>query len=391
MRRPGLTGDIWPDKLQEKLLQAALLPAEDSAMAWREVRARIDVDHLPGELHRIMPLLSKALPAAGIDDRDLARLKGVYQFSWYRNTMMFKDAEELLGRLADASIPTMLLRGAAIVTAHRAYLGTRPMNDIDMLVPEAALDTARQVAEGAGWPPLVAAQPLERRLAAAPVRNSNGRLIRIHWQPSPNLALPHATWDRIWQRAERVRFGSLDTYVPSSADHLLHACVDGARANSGASLRWITDAMALLASPRTISWNVVVEEARRLRVTSLMYETLLYLQEGLRVEVPRHAFEALEATYTTRRDRLAHRLSLTTTPRVPSAAEVIGRFTRLTADRGMLSAAAAAPDFLTSTLDVNRRRDVPAVALKKLARGAISPNAPASALSEVGAGRRGPL
>jgi hypothetical protein len=279
MRRPGLTGDIWPNRLQEKLLQAALLPAEDSAAAWLEVRKRIDVDHLPGELHRIMPLLSKALPAAGIDDRDLARLKGVYQFSWYRNTMLFRDAGELLGRLADTRIPTMLLRGAAIATAHRADIGTRPMNDIDVLVPEAALEATRQIAEGAGWHPVVAAQPLERRLASAPVRNSDGRLIRLHWQATPNLALPNATWDRIWERAESVRFGSSDMCVPSSADHLIQTCVDGARANSGASLRWITDAMALLAtSPRPLRWDVVVEEARRLRVTLLMSETLLYLK-----------------------------------------------------------------------------------------------------------------
>jgi hypothetical protein len=265
------------------------------------------------------------------------------------------------------------------------------MNDIDVLVPDAALGLARYVAEGAGWHPLVATKPLERRLAAAPVRNVNGRLIRFHWQPTPNLALPHTTWDRIWQRAEPVRIGSLDTYVPGSADHLLHACVDGVRANSGASLRWITDAIALLAgSPHSISWDVVVKEARRLRVTALMSETLLYLKETFRVEVPGHTFEALDATYTTRRDRLAHRLSLTTTPRVPSAAEVIGHFTRLTADRSILRAAAAAPDFLAITLDVNRRRQVPVAVLKKLAHGAISPKAPLAALSEVGAGRSGP-
>ena len=68
MRRAGFTGDIWPDEIQELLLRAALLPGDAGVAAWAAVRPRIDVDHLPGELHRLMPLLSKALTAGGVDD-----------------------------------------------------------------------------------------------------------------------------------------------------------------------------------------------------------------------------------------------------------------------------------------------------------------------------------
>jgi hypothetical protein len=33
MRRAGLTGDVWPDEIQELLLQAALLPGDAGAAA----------------------------------------------------------------------------------------------------------------------------------------------------------------------------------------------------------------------------------------------------------------------------------------------------------------------------------------------------------------------
>ena len=105
MRRSGFTGDIWPDDVQQLLLQAALLPGVRGLGAWDAVRPRIDVDHLPGELHRLMPLLSRALTTSGVADPDLQRLKGVYQFSWYRNTMLFTDASGLVRRLNDAGIP----------------------------------------------------------------------------------------------------------------------------------------------------------------------------------------------------------------------------------------------------------------------------------------------
>ncbi len=391
MRRPGLTGDIWPDEIQQLLLQAALLSSERGMAAWSDVRPRVDIDHLPGELHRLMPLLSKALTARGLDDPDLRRLKGVYQFSWYRNIMLVTDAAGLLRELKAAAIDTMLLRGAAIAITYPDDAGIRAMNDMDIFVPADDLDRARRVAEAAGWQPLVSAQPLERRIAAAPVRNSSGRVIRLHWQPSPNLSLPRVTWDGLWQRAVPVRVGDTDTCIPSAADHLVHACVDGARANSGASLRWVADAMALLTAPAAeLNWDVVVSEARRLRVSLLISEAFRYLREALDAEVPPAALAALMNTSTTLRDRLAHRLSLTTTPRAASAAEIVGRFTRITADMPVLHAAATAPEFFATVLEVEHRRHLPVAALRKVARAARSPNPPLASFSRAGAAPTNP-
>jgi hypothetical protein len=384
MRSPGLTGDIWPDEIQELLLQAALLPGDRGEAAWASVRPRIDVDHLPGELHRLMPLLWKALSDRGADHPDLARLKGVYQYGWYRNTMLLTDAAALLGELSTATIPTMLLRGAAIGVAYRGDVAARPMNDVDILVPETDLERARDVAALAGWRPLDRSRPLERRLAAAPVRNSSGRVVRLHWQPSPHLALSGGLWDGVWQRARQVQFHGREAFVPSAADHLVHVCADGARANSGSSLRWITDATALLTTPGTqVDWDVVVSEARRLHFTLLMSEALRYLTEALDAEVPQPVFAALGASPVTSRERVAHRLSVTTTPRVPSAAEILGRFARLTADRQMLDTAAAAPEFLATVLEVQRHQ-LPVAILKKITRVIISPSPPLASLSTTG-------
>ncbi len=385
MRRPGFPGDIWPDEIQEMLLQAALRGDGRGSAAWSAVRPRIDVDLLPGELHRLMPLLSKTLTSSGVDDPDLARLKGVYQFSWYRNTMLFTEAAELLRRLSAVGIPTMVLRGAAIAIGYHRDAGTRAMNDMDVLVPPADLDRARSVARSVGWLP-VATQPLERQIAAAPVRNSRGRLVRLHWLPSANLSMPGSPWDELWQRGATVRVRDTATLIPSAADHLVHACVDGARANSGSSLRWIADAMAILSVPAAqLNWEVVVAEARRLRVSLLLSDTLRYLQQTLDATVPPSALAALRKTPTNYRDRLGHGLSLHTTPRVASLAEVMGRFVRLTADMTVFQAVDALPDFATTVLNVEPGRTLPLVALKKVVRATLSPRPPLASLSKAGA------
>jgi hypothetical protein len=387
MRRPGFTGDIWPDEIQELLLWAALLPGDGGAAAWAAVRPRIDVDHLPGELHRLMPPLSKALAASGIDDPDLPRLKGVYQFSWYRNQLLFADATALLGGLEATGVATMLLRGAAMTVAYHGDEGVRPMHDLDLLVPEQSVGRARRVADSYGWRPVPGSAPFERREAAAALRNNQGRLVRLHWQPSRNLSLPAAAWEPMWRRARGVTFRGVTTRVPGPADHLVHACIDGARANSGSMVRWIVDGTVLLRAAPDLDWDVVVAEARRHHASLVVGDALRYLALAFELQVPGTALHALAATSTTRRERLAHRLSLTTTPRVASAAEVLGRFTRLTAGLPLPRALATAPAFLQALLGVERRRDLPAAAARKAFQAVVSPAPPAASLSQPGRSR----
>jgi hypothetical protein len=384
MKRAGFAGDIWPDEIQELLLRAALLPGDAGVAAWAAVRPRIDVDHLPGELHRLMPLLSKALTAGGVDDPELPRLKGVYQFTWYRSQLLFTDGAALVGRLAAAGVSTLLLRGAAMAVAYHGDAGVRPMNDVDVLVREAELGCARRVAEAEGWRPVAGSERFERREAAAVLRNDQGRVVRLHWQPSRNLSLPDAAWEPMWQRAVEVTFHHTLARVPSAADHLVLACIDGARANSGSSLRWITDVTVLLRSVPNLNWDIVLSEARRHRVALLVSEALRYLVQALDVKVPQPVVEALAATPTTLRGRLAHRLSLTTTPRVASAAEVLGRFTRLTADLPLWRVLTAAPGFLEAMLGVERRRDLPAATVRKAVQAVVSPAPPMASLSIAG-------
>jgi hypothetical protein len=385
MRRAGFTGDIWPDEIQELLLRAALLPGDAGASAWAAVRPRIDIDHLPGELHRLMPPLSKALTTQGVSDPELPRLKGVYQFSWYRNQLLFADGAALVGALEAAGVVTMLLRGAAMAVAyHGGDAGVRPMNDLDMLVRPGEIGRARRTAEAEGWRPVTGSESLERREKAAALRNDEGRVVRLHWEPSRNVLLPAAAWEPMWQRAADVTFHHTATRVPSAADHLVLACIDGARANSGSSLRWITDVIVLLRAAPDLDWDVVVSQARSHRVSLLVGEALRYLVEVLHAEVPRDAVGRLAATPTRPRERLAHRLSLTTSPRVASAAEVLGRFIRLTADLPLPRAAATAPAFFEAMLGVQRHRDLPVAAARKAVRAVVSPNPPLASLSTAG-------
>ncbi len=116
----------------------------------------------------------------------------------------------------------------------------------------------------------------------------------------------------------------------------------------------------------------------------LVGEALRYLAQVVAATVPSEVIGALAATPTTPRERLAHRLSLTTTPRVASAAELLGRFTRLTADLPLWRALAAAPGFLQAMVGVEHRRELPVAVARKAIRAIVSPAPPLASLSTAG-------
>jgi hypothetical protein len=149
-------------------------------------------------------------------------------------------------------------------------------------------------------------------------------------------------------------------------------------------LRWITDATVLLRSAPDLDWEVVVGQARRNRVSLLIAEALRYLADVFGADIPSGPIEALSTTPTTARDRIAHRLSLRTSPGLPSAAELLGRFTRLTADLPLPAAVGAMPAFLQTTLGVPRRRDVPIAIARKAIQAVASPARPVAELSKAG-------
>jgi Uncharacterised nucleotidyltransferase len=384
MRQAGFTGSIWPDDVEEQLLRAALLPGARGRQAWLAVRPLIDTDEMPGELHRLMPMLWRSLSHLGLGDPELPRLKGVYQYTWYRNQMLFEDGAQLVNALETAGIATMLLRGGAVTVAYYAGdAGLRPMNDLDVLVPAASFGEAGRVALDEDWHPVDTAKRRDRRERALTLENAAGRRLRLHTAPTTDLTLPDADWNAIWSRTRPVELRDRATRVPGAADHLVHACADGAHGNSGASLRWITDTTALLTSTPDIDWDLVISLARRHHLSLPLQQVLRYLAAKLEVGVPSEVLIELASSPRTARERIAHKMTLVDTAVAP-VCEVIGRYLRITADQPIVEVIAVAPRYVHDQLGVERGREIPAEVVRALVRKRKSTEGPASSVAPAG-------
>jgi len=108
-------GNYLPTPDQELLLRASLLSGPAAAKAWSELRPRFDLDGSDAGSQRLFPLLYRNLRRLGIGDPWWPKLKRMYLHTWFRNSGRFHHAGLLLDHLAGAGIPTLLLKGAALV------------------------------------------------------------------------------------------------------------------------------------------------------------------------------------------------------------------------------------------------------------------------------------
>lgn len=362
MKRSGLHGDFWPTPIQEALLRVALLP--DGAELWREHRPQIDVDHLPGELHRLLPLVARTLADAGLDDQDLPRLRGVRQYTWYRNQRLFADAAAVVEALHRAGIDVTLLRGAATVLRARGDVGLRPMNDLDLLVRESDREAAGRNLRADGWRAEAAPGPRRALDAAEAYTNGEGRRLVVHWRPTRNLPGDPVWWS---SSGPEVQLASTPVATLDGTAHLVQVIVDGARALSGSTLRWIVDATALLRA-EPVDGPHLVDVTDRLGIGPHLADALDYVGNTFAAPVPNGLVERLRGgRRPTRRERWAHHLSGTEVPRLGRLPELAGRQLRLTAHDPPAAVLASLPSFVQGVLGVDRPAAVPAVLARKAA------------------------
>jgi len=100
------------------------------------------------------PLLYAALreqpwaPAPLLDDLRSATMRNAS-----RNTLLLAELEAVLAALAAASIPALVLKGAALVYRVYGNIALRPMVDLDLLLPRADLPAALDLLAAAGYHP----------------------------------------------------------------------------------------------------------------------------------------------------------------------------------------------------------------------------------------------
>ncbi len=377
MKRAGYLGACWPDPLTESLLRAAVLPPAPAADAWRALRPELVLDDLwDAEIHRLLPQVHANLRAAGVDDPDLQRLKGLRRRTWYDNQITLRKVRPALDVLAAEGIPVLFLKGVPLGLLHYGDLGLRPMADVDVLVPWADAPRALEALHATGWADVGgrSTADLFRRFHGSGLVHPDGGSLDVHWHLGTPLLLPDdeaTSTDDFWAAA--IPFVAaeqgIDGVTLCPTDMLLHVIAHGLWAGSASTVRWVADARVVIADGVAIDWDRLRDQAIRRRVAPLIGDALRYLAAVVDAPIPSSVIADLRAARSTARERRLLRALAGPT----EGPAVLGgllhlrsywAYTRL--KWPPMRAARELPDFVADLWGLDHAREVPAAAVRRV-------------------------
>lgn len=290
------TPGTWrPTALQELLLDAALGDRERAAAAFAEWVAATGFDDVDGGSFRVLPLVATRFEELGITGSWSAHLRGVLRRSWYENHVMLHATLPAIDELQRAGIDVVVLKGGALGVLAYPGIGSRPMDDLDVLVPEGRAVDALRVLLRAGWrldPEAVPAavcrgdlpESFRRLRHSIGMHGPAGFDVDLHW---------HAAYAWCWLGADRDLWATTRSFelhgrslrALSASDELIVDCVHGLRANRVPPIRWVTDAMMVLRS-EPLAWDALVRRARDLRVEPHLGLAFEYLRARFAAPIP---------------------------------------------------------------------------------------------------------
>jgi putative nucleotidyltransferase-like protein len=297
---------FWPTADEQLLLRAALDNGKEAAHAWAAWRRTTSLDDASRECHDILPLAYRNLSLEA--DPDFERIRGAYRMSWSRNQLLFRSAAATLTALQDAGIQTLVLKGAALVALHYKDVGVRPMSDVDILVPLGKAPDAMSILQGLGLSPNHE-RPEDQigvhhsELFAAGACNQ----IDLHWFSLWQSARD----DDFWTGAVELKVGGVGTLGLCPADQLLHVSAHGTGIDPSPRVRWLADAMTVIASSGSeFDWDRFVSVAETMRLAPVAADALNCLKDCVGAAIPEGLIERLRQTPTTRWERRARRAAL---------------------------------------------------------------------------------
>ena len=190
--------------------------------------------------------------------------------------------------LSAASIPFLVLKGAALADTVYPAPALRHSHDIDVLVHTHDWDRSAAAVRSAGF----IAAPSH----PGPVRflHACGLPLELHVGV---CRLPHYTAPlaEIWDRATRSRSGAAYVSALGAADHLVHVLGQASCYGSRDTLTWVCNVWYLISRTAEIDWDVILRTAGQSAAALALAGLIEFLAVQLRAPVPGFVLDGLSA------------------------------------------------------------------------------------------------
>jgi hypothetical protein len=362
-----VSGGSWrPTVTQELLLDATVGDAAGAATAFARWRDAQDLAAIDDGSARLLPLLVPRAHLFPADDPAWPVIRGCYRRAYFHGQMLRARAMEALALLAGAGIGALALKGGALLRYFGGNPALRPMSDFDVLVPrERAVDAIRLLVTHGWRSALPHPELLPEAYHSAGFSSRDGLDFDLHW----HVLAAHddsASLADVWTAA--VPDGATSLAL-GAEDLLVVVCAHAAQWSPIASVRWVADALAILHTEGgAFDWARVGTLAARWHVVPHLADTLGYLRDRWRVDVPASVFAQLASAKVSAVDRHTYAVL----GRMPDAADYLARpWHRYRLRSRETNAIAALPGFvryLQVTLGQPRASGIPGEILVRYSR-----------------------
>jgi hypothetical protein len=274
---------------EPKALEAAQEVGSSDEIAW-------DALLLAARRGGVASLLYRVIRGRDLLPESVERqLRGDYFATAQQNIRLFHELEQIIGSLAQ-SIPTILLKGAALAEPIYGNVALRPMHDIDLLVHERDVPAALQALASLGY---TVVPPRAYRCQVLLRPHKEGLTpIELHWSLfTPFFYHYQLSSDWLWETAKTVNMGSTPARILGPEAQLLHLCGHLTLHHSGGEALkelWMCDvALVIEQSGLELDWDELLARARTYGLTEPLRRVLFRVNHSWPGRVPVRTMERL--------------------------------------------------------------------------------------------------
>ncbi|MFC1575594.1 nucleotidyltransferase family protein [Gemmatimonadota bacterium] len=283
----------WPSASQEDLLDAALLEGDAAGAAWDRWISEVDLDTADTGSVFILPAVYKNLIQAGYPDGELAKIKGVYRFSWGRNQLTCNRVAKIVSLLEHAGVECLVLKGTALLMTTYEDVGLRMMSDFDLLIREGQLDQAASVLGSNGWSCSRPPKRFEFALREIEFNRPDHPPLDLHFNDFPAGCKP-ASVGGLWNRTERVEWMAMGLSVPDATDLLLHCCIEGRKLDPQGGCRWIIDLHEIIRRRGAdLDWEALPQRVSEMGLVLPVRDAMNYVKRRFEIPIPESVMHEL--------------------------------------------------------------------------------------------------
>ena len=297
---PEVLSGILPTPEDTLFLRACLTPGESGKLASEAWLEQHQNRFKKEAIKAFLPLLLRATQKHGVkvDATFLTVLRTATLREELRTNTYKRICGDVFLALSDQTIPTIVLGGAALADTVYADPALRHSHDIDVLIPDMQFSRTGSLIASLRFKFVKVSDAGSHHWE---FKHASGLPLQLH---SRLFQLPCYTpsFAELWSRSQNLLLAGVSVRTLSPADSLLYVCGHASYSGNRHSLRWASDAWFIIDRYPDLDWDLLLNYARRSRLTLSLSVMLRYLAEALDASIPPAVMADLLASPGNRRN-----------------------------------------------------------------------------------------